>query len=451
MTDELRQIAKRIAQAGGRAFLVGGSVRDMVLGVEPKDFDVEVFDLDLDTLIAVLEPFGRVDTVGRSFGVVKLTTAESDFDFSQPRIDSKFGPGHTAFGVMFTDDPWEAARRRDFTINSMSIDILTGELFDFFGGQADIESRTLRATSPLFGDDPLRVLRGMQLSGRAQLTAVQETIEMCRDIVTSFFELSRERVWGEWEKWARKSVSPSFGLRFLRQTEWVGVFPHLWTLVDLGQDSKWHPEGDAWEHTCQAVDAAVEIAEREHLSDDDRLTLVFASLCHDMGKAETTTFDDDGHVRSRGHDEAGADMARSFMEFIGAPKWLVEKVVALVREHMFHVHVRQPTARSVRKLSVRVAPSSIRMLCFVMEADHSARAPLPGGIPEVCHRMMELAEAERCQEQEVQPFVMGRDLIGLGMRPGRHFGVILSALFKAQVAGVFKDKEGALSWAKEFV
>jgi len=453
MTDELVRIAQQIKIMGGRAFLVGGSVRDMVLGVKPKDWDVEVFGLDADTLVFILRQFGRVDAeVGRAFRVIKLTTETADFDFSLPRVDSKAGVAHTDVVCSDTQDQRLASSRRDFTINSMSVDILTGDLIDFFGGETDLTLRILKATSAAFSEDALRVLRGFQFAGRFDLSVTDTpTISMCQLLRSEFSALSIERVWIEWEKWAEKSTVPSSGLRFLRQVCWLSLFPELQAMVDLEQDVEWHPEGDAWEHTKQAVDAAVKIADREHLSKDDRITLVFAALCHDFGKATTTTFDDDGHVRSRGHDDAGEPLIRSFMARIGAPKWLVEKVVVLAREHMFHVHVRQPTARAIRKLSVRIAPSSIKMLCFVMETDHSARGPLPGGMPEVCRRMLELAEVEHCQEQEVQPMVMGRDLIDLGMKPGRHFGVILSALFKAQVAGVFEDKESAMAWAREFV
>ncbi|MHA2263542.1 MAG: CCA tRNA nucleotidyltransferase, partial [Candidatus Thorarchaeota archaeon] len=283
----LKQIAHEIDKMGGRAFLVGGSVRDSVMGIEPKDFDVEVFGVSPEDLVDLLRQFGKVDTVGASFGVIKLWAGGQDFDFSTPRRESKMGRGHKGFLVALDASlsPEEAAERRDFTWNALMQDIITGQIFDFFGGRADIAARIIRATSEHFMEDALRVLRGMQFSARFEMEVEPETAASCGAMFDEFDTLAVERVWAEFEKWAVKGVAPSFGLRFLEETTWISHFPEIEALLGLEQDRGWHPEGDAFEHTCQSVDIAAEIATREGLSAEDRMVIVFGALCHDFGKA----------------------------------------------------------------------------------------------------------------------------------------------------------------------
>lgn len=448
--DELRLIARIIENAGGKVFLVGGSVRDKLLGREPKDFDCEVFGLDAKTLVQILKGFGTVDVVGMSFGVIKLTTQENDFDFSLPRTESKDGKGHRGFfpRVDPTMTIEEAQARRDFTVNAMSLELSTDRLIDHFQGQRDLENRILRATTHHFAEDALRVLRGFQFAGRFEMRVDLLTAMMCESLISEFSDLSLDRIWIEWEKWATKSVKPSMGLDFLVDTTWIQLFPELESMIGLWQDATWHPEGDVWEHVRQSVDVAIEIAEREELSKKDRLVLVFAALCHDLGKVSTSEICDDGHVRSIGHDKEGIEPTRAFLKRIGTPKWLIKKVLPLVREHMFHVHTRQPSARSIRRLSTRMGKATIQELCWLMEVDHSARAPLPKGQPQHVKRMLELAEQEQCKESAVAPILMGRHLIEMGLVPGPQFGILLRAALEAQIQGDIKTLDDALEWAR---
>jgi len=196
-----------------RSYLVGGCVRDWLLGVPVADFDIEVYGIAYGDLAAVLSRHGRADSVGKSFGVVKLSHPSGQvWDFSVPRRDSKRGPGHKGFDIEFDPDlnPTEASARRDFTINSMLWDPRNGEVIDPHGGRADLRARILRHTSAAFPEDPLRVLRGMQFAGRFRLRAAPETLDLCRSIRSSFAELAVERVREEWLKWATRSM-PSRG------------------------------------------------------------------------------------------------------------------------------------------------------------------------------------------------------------------------------------------------
>src|SRR5437867_10534960 len=229
LPGELVQILQQ-TPALKQAYLVGGCVRDWLLGIANKDFDVEVFGVSYEELVEALKPWGRTDLVGRSFGVVKLTVRSGQtFDFTIPRRDSKIAPGHKGFEISFDPaiTPQEAAARRDFTINSLMYDPRRQQVLDFFGGEQDLRNRVLRHTSAAFVEDPLRVLRGMQLAARFALRADPSTIELARSIKPSYPELALERVREEWFKWASKSTLPSAGLHFLVQSGWIEHFPEL--------------------------------------------------------------------------------------------------------------------------------------------------------------------------------------------------------------------------------
>ena len=246
----------------GRPRIVGGAVRDWLLGLEPKDFDLEVAQASFADLHRVLSPLGATDVVGRSFGVIKLRLSSgTEYDIALPRRESKTGAGHRGFAV--EPDPTlsdaEAAARRDFTINALAWDPIAHALIDPHGGEADLHARRLRHTSPAFVEDPLRVLRAMQLAGRFDLTLDPATAALCRSIAPTFAELPVERIWHEWAKWAEKSAAPfgrpSAGLRALADTGWLAHFPELAALAGCPQDPEWHPEGDVFAHTGHCCDA----------------------------------------------------------------------------------------------------------------------------------------------------------------------------------------------------
>ena len=241
LPPDLRTLLDAVRRVG-RPRLVGGGVRDWLLGLEPKDFDVEVAGVDFDTLHRALTPFGATDVIGRSFGVIKVRGPDgAEYDFSLPRRESKTGAGHRGFAV--APDPGlsdaDAAARRDFTINAIAYDPFTNALIDPHGGQTDLKAHVLRHTSAAFVEDPLRVLRAFQLAARFDLTLAPETAALCRSIADTFAELPLERVWGEWEKWAVKSIKPSRGLAVLEETGWLRHFPEIAALRGTPQEPEW--------------------------------------------------------------------------------------------------------------------------------------------------------------------------------------------------------------------
>lgn len=287
---------------------MGGYVRDHLLGQPSKDVDIEVFGLSAAALENTLGEFGSVITVGRAFGVYKVKGV--DADFSLPRRDSKVAPGHRGFEVTVDQglDFAEAARRRDFTVNSIGFDPLSVSLLDPHGGVSDLNAGVLRATDPRhFAEDPLRGMRAAQFVARFELSPDPQLLQLCSAL--DLAELPGERLLDEFRKLLLKGVRPSLGLEFLQRTGLIETFPELAALVGVAQDPAWHPEGDVWTHTLMVVDEAARL--RGSANDE---ALMFAALCHDLGKAHTTEQDETGRVRSPAHDRAGVALAETFLE-----------------------------------------------------------------------------------------------------------------------------------------
>lgn len=438
-TPELRQ-----------AFLVGGCVRDALLGHPSKDFDVEVFGMDYDTLARALRRWGRTDLVGRSFGVIKLTTAAGEtHDFAIPRRDSKVAPGHKGFDIAFDPaiTPRDAAARRDFTINALLYDPRCGEVLDFFGGREDLRDRVLRHTSDAFDEDPLRVLRGMQLAARFDLRMAPATAALCRRIKDGYRELAVERVREEWFKWAARSRVPSAGLRVLVDAGWIEHFPEVAALVGTPQDPEWHPEGDVFTHTSHCLDALATLPAWQTADEASRIVYTLAVLAHDFAKPATTqTAPRNGRERivSPGHEEAGGPLAARFLERINAPLAIRERVVPLVVNHL--AHLPPPTDRSVRRLARRLAPENIHGLSIVITADHFGRPPKPRVAPAGLTALLAVAARLQVAESGPKPLLMGRHLLQLGLAPGPALGRVIDAAFEAQLEGAFTDLAGAFAW-----
>lgn len=433
-----------------RAYVVGGSVRDALLGREVKDFDLEVFGIGYGELTGALKRWGRVDVVGRSFGVAKLSMKDGEqYDFSLPRRDSKAGPGHRGFDVEV--DPEipleEASARRDFTFNALLYDPRRDEILDFHGGVADLRNRRLRHTGPAFVEDPLRVLRGMQFVGRFDLETDPETVELCRSMAGMHGELAMERVREEWWKWAAKSVAPGRGLRFLEETGWLRHYPELAGLLGVEQDAEWHPEGDAWVHTQHCLDALVTLPEWGEATETTRVVWALAVLLHDTGKATHTRRElREGRERvvSPGHDAAGGPLAEAFLGRLKPPNATVARVVPLVLNHM--VHLERCTPRAVRRLARRLEPASIRDLAVVMTADGSGRPPKPRGETAFVRELKRLAEELALEAQAPRPILLGRHLLARGMAAGPGMKTLLDRAFEAQLDGEFADLAGAERW-----
>jgi tRNA nucleotidyltransferase (CCA-adding enzyme) len=444
MTDVLG-IAERVRDAGGRALVVGGWVRDRLLGRDSKDIDVEVFGVPADRLRELLATLGRVETVGESFQVFKA----GDLDVSLPRRESKSGRGHRGFDV--SGDPTmtieEAARRRDFTINAISWDPLTNEYRDPVGGRNDLERRILRAVDhQTFGDDSLRVLRAVQFAARFELAIDPSTARLCRSIALD--DLPAERIWGEIEKllFARK---PSLGFALALDLGVIDrLFPELRALVGCEQEPEWHPEGDVWVHTLQVIDQAR--LRIDDLPRPQQLVVMLGAVTHDFGKPKTTAFLD-GRIRSIDHEEQGVEPATAFLDRLNVHSIegydVRRQVLGLVAQHLkpgMWFKVKDEVGDGAfRRLAQKV---DLELLARLAKADCLGREP--GRFN--CDAMdwfLARAQSLGVEHRPPAPILLGRHLLERGMKPGPRMGEVLKSVYEQQLDGTVTTLEEALQSA----
>ena len=458
-------IASAVRDAGGRALIVGGWVRDRLRGHPSKDIDLEVFGVPEEHLASLLHHFGRVEAVGHSFPVYKVIAKgegvvegpeprkekEEVLDVALPRHESKSGRGHKGFRVV--GDPFmsieEAARRRDFTINAISWDPLTGVYDDPFNGQADLDRRVLRAVDHrTFGEDSLRVLRAIQFAARFDLTLDDATTELCRHIRLD--DLPPERIWIEIEK-LLAADRPSIGLRLALELGVIdAILPELRPLVGCEQEPDWHPEGDVWTHTLMVVDTA-----RALNSDLDRpqlLAVMLGAVCHDLGKPSTTAVID-GRIRSMNHEEAGVEPTLSLLDRLNVHSIegldVRSQVVGLVAHHlkpgMFY-KAPQVGDGAFRRLAQKV---DLELLARLARADCLGRA---GDFD--CSAMdwfIERARALGVEHRPPPPLLLGRHVIALGLSPGPLVGEVLKQVYEKQLDGQITTIEDALEDARRIL
>jgi tRNA nucleotidyltransferase (CCA-adding enzyme) len=448
-------IARVVRDVGGRALIVGGWVRDRLIGASTglgageasKDIDVEIFGVDTARLKEILRAFGSVNAVGESFTVYKV----AGLDISLPRRESKTGRGHRGFTVSGEPDlpPQEAARRRDFTINAISWDPLTAEYIDPFDGRGDLARRILRAVdAATFGDDSLRVLRALQFAARFELAVDPGTKALCRTIPLD--DLPAERIWGEMEKLLLRARRPSIGFALALELGVVErLFPELDALVGCPQEPEWHPEGDVWVHTLLVIDEA-----RKQIDDleyPQRVAIMLGAVCHDLGKPATTAFLD-GRIRSIDHEEEGVPPATALLDRLNVHSLqgydVRREVLGIVANHlkpgMFCT--AQPPAGdgAFRRLAQKV---DLELLARVARADCEGRG---GGFD--CSAMDWFVQHARelgVQHAPPDPLVKGRHLIELGVTPGPALGDVLREVYERQLDGTVADFDAAFALARE--
>jgi len=443
------ETCRDLDQLGGTAYLVGGAVRDLMLGVAPKDFDIEVYGISESALIKALSNWGKTEVVGKQFGVIKLWRDHLEIDVALPRRERKTVPGHRGFDVEADPSlsPETASLRRDFTINAMMFDPINMTQLDFHQGTQHLRLGILKHVSPAFAEDPLRVLRAMQFAARFKLKLDSETAALCHKLRHEAETLPASRIWIEWQKWCHAD-HPSYGLQVLRDSDWVTLYPELEAMIDCPQDRRWHPEGDVWVHTLQVVDQAADIAKRYNWTGELREHLLLAALCHDLGKPACTFTDNHGVIRSPGHSHEGVADSHRFLKKIFTPKRVPQTILPIVQEHMTHMH-GDPTPRAVRHLAHRLMPATIRLWEALVEADASGRAPAPVSRPALA--WLQQAEEIESHLNEPTPIITGNMLIDLGKSPGPELGKILRASYKAQLNGEFNDQPSAKSWIREYL
>jgi len=453
--QQVIELALACRQIGGRAMLVGGCVRDEMLGVEPAEHDIEVYGIQPVRLRELLDSFGPVDAVGEAFTVYKLGQG---IDVTLPRREKKTGPGHKGFVI--EGDPemsfGEASRRRDFTVNAMLKDPLTEEVVDPFDGEADLKRNLLRAVSAeTFPEDSLRVLRAAQFVSRYSFEIESTTAELCRGIALD--DLPKERIWGEMEKLLIRGENPFLGLKAVYDLDIARkIFPELQSLVGVPQEYDWHPEGNVDVHTMLVVQEARKLI--DDLSHPKKVTVMLGAVCHDFGKPPTTEFRE-GRIRSLAHDEAGVVPTEEFLDRLGIHTIggydVRSQVVALVRFHLKpgEFYKSKPGDGAFRRLARKVEAD---LLYRVAKADSLGRNA--EWVPREKWFGSEAQEwfIERVRELEVEnsapkPILMGRHLIELGLSPSPKFKKILEQVYELQLDGKISDLDSAVVEAKRFM
>lgn len=482
LSSAMKNILEELVQHGWTGLVVGGAVRDAVTGQIPKDIDVEVYGPNFNDLAAVLKKHGHVlggaaddisgnTVIGKAFGVIKFRDDEgNDYDFSLPRRDSKTGDGHTGFDIQVDPNmtPQEAASRRDFTFNSLAYNPLTNELHDYFNGQEDLQNRILRATDmEKFGEDPLRVLRGMQFAARMGLTVEPKTAKLSQKLASEIPNLyksrenpngiSRERVTEEFMKLATKGKYPGSAIQYLQDTGWVKYFPQVEAIIDVPQEFEWHPEGPVHIHTAHVMNAAAEIADRRGLKGDDRAVAIFAALGHDFAKAFTTEQREKGgkmRWTAHGHEEAGGPVVKEFLKSIGVKDGIVQRVVPLVTKHLNHINYKQENipVSNVRNLAHELYPSTIEDLVDLIEADHSGRPPLPKALPEQARWLLDAARSDGVHNQKPAQILTGKHVLPWFQgKTGPHVGKAVKEAYDAYLKGKYTTPEEAEAWLRSYM
>ena len=435
MQDQNRQMAQRIAgmvaRQGGRVFYVGGLVRDKLLGRENKDVDIEVHGVTPEALEGILDSLGERTQMGASFGVYGLK--HYDLDIAMPRREQATGSGHRDFAVFV--DPFlgtqKAAQRRDFTMNALMEDVLTGEIVDHFGGQEDLTRGIVRHVNDVtFAEDPLRVLRAAQFAARFGFSVAEETISLCARM--DLTALAGERILGELEKALLKAPRPSVFFEVLRQMGQLGCwFPEVEALIGIPQEPQFHPEGDVWNHTMLVLDQAAKLREQAK----EPLGLMLAALCHDLGK-QMAIQNDHGRIRALGHEEAGLPLTEAFLSRITQEKKLHRYVANMVELHMRpNIMAAQ---RSSRKSFCKLFDRSLcpEDLILLAKADALGRLIRQDYTPTEVYLQEKL---NAFHEIMSRPYVQGADLIAAGFAPGKDFSEALAYAHKMRLAGVKKE------------
>lgn len=457
---ELYCLGKLLRDEGATAYLVGGAVRDIVFDLcDPKDYDVEVHGISKENLQLFLEENGDVKETGKRFGVFKFRPSwapDNEYDVAVPRLENKTGVGHRGVDVEHPENIslLDAAIRRDFTMNSMYANLLTGDVIDLFGGARDFQNVILAETSAVkFSEDPVRPLRAAMFCARYLLYVSQSLVHAMRGCIAEFPSVSKEEVWNYWKK-ILSSEFPGAGLDVLHLAGFIEKFyPELFAMIGCVQDECRHPEGDVFQHTMKTMNAmAMILGLDDRQATDDDIVMMLAAMLHDVAKPKCTKVapsqfcPEEDIVTSHGHDDCRTEV-ESMLRRIGAPESMFDKVVALCENHMFTVHAGEtPTTRAVRRLARKLGSVglSVNMLACLIDADMSGRdlgfdGSRSRGLRSVAGKCNATLSAPK-------PILQGRHLIERGLQPGKQFSVILKKALEAQDDGAFMDFAGAQEW-----
>ena len=473
LTARFRDKALFVRLFGRDVYAVGGFVRDLVMGKPSEEVDILIARHSLDDIIQKIGPCGRVDLVGKSFGIIKFTTDGKTYDIALPRKDmAKAQPTRRHQDILVDFDPGlpieKDLERRDFRCNSLALRLRDGALIDPFGGLADIRAGRLRLTNPeAFPDDPLRVLRVARFASALRFKVDPEIYEVAKEI--DLLGLSIERINEELFKILLLSERPGVGLEELFKLGALRqLFPELYRLTLSIQDAIFHPEKDAaghhtvWRHTQLAVDQARALADSLGLAREKKLCLLLAALYHDVGKPATAQWE---YKRGRmvitnnGHDILSERITRKVFARFRIFTWngypLRKTVPVLIRTHHRLAELwqnrREVTKKAFNRLAAEVG-GEIELLIDLDAADRAGRRErLVEGLDGQGKWLLRKFEELNVSRETIAPLIMGRDLIKLGVAPGPAMGKVLNRLYRLQLDNAYETKARGLKAAERLV
>ncbi|MFR7561109.1 MAG: CCA tRNA nucleotidyltransferase [Lachnospira pectinoschiza] len=440
------QIAKKVKEVGGIAYFVGGYVRDSILDIPNKDIDIEIHGIKPEILKNILSELGDIQTIGNAFGIYNLKGY--DLDIALPRKERCIGTGHKDFEVYV--DPYigthAAARRRDFTINALMKNILTGEIIDEFNGLNDLKNHIIRhVDSSTFREDSLRVLRACQFAARFNFKIASETINLCKTMDLS--TMPKERIAGELSKALLKAKKPSVFFNSLYECEQTKWFKEVYALKGIKQDSEYHPEGDVYMHTMSVLDQAGGLFPTGIDNPDRYLPFMLSALCHDFGKVNTTEINSKGRLCALNHEITGIPIANDFLGRIYNNKGFIKYVDNMIKYHM-KAHScfnnRSKTKTTNLMFDKLLYPKDFILLVYADSTGHDLdnldnrqfnmfleKAMTESGF--LTDRYLDYGK--RISESHIT----AEDLINIGLKPSPLFKIILDKAWDMHLKGIKKE------------
>lgn len=413
----LDNIFDKLQKNGATPMIVGGYVRDYCLNLGSKksnfskDIDIEVYNVNsFEKLESILKEFGSVNSVGKSFGVCKLRINNLNLDFTLPRIDNKTSSGHTGFNISVQSnlDFKTASSRRDFTINAIGYNTTDKKIVDPYNGRIDLKNRLLRAVNiNTFSEDPLRVLRAIQLSARFNLSVDKELFRLCKNMIKKgvIDELPKERIFEEIKKLLLKADKPSIGFNLLKE---FGALEYFFELKLLTSNE--------WEHLLVSID---ELAKHRTANTKTNTVLMLAALCYSFNSTSAT----------------------SFIEKLTNDKSLLKRVLPLTEVKILHSYNDAELFRLATKVSIKE---------FVV-LNKAIYINLNNELYNVCNDVQKRATELNILNKKATPILRGRDILALGLTPSKDFSKILNLAYEAQMNGEFTSKNQAVKWLKGYL
>ena len=421
----------RLIDAGHTTYFAGGCVRDTLLGIEPKDYDIATSA----TPAEVQNLFPKSNAIGAHFGVILVKANGFPFEIATFRHDGSYKDGRHPESVSFTT-PEDDASRRDFTVNGLFQNPQSGEIIDFVNGQQDLKAQCLRAIgnpTERFQEDALRLMRAIRFASTLGFQIEPATWSAICENSDLLAKISAERIRDEFTT-IITSKHRARGFDLLTESGLMKhIVPEVYDLIGCEQPPQWHPEGDVYTHTRIMFDM---------LADEPSAELALAVLLHDIGKPATYSYDQaDDRIRFNGHDRVGTEMADTILHRLKYSNHTIDEVCAMVANHMNFMNVQHMRTAKVKRFMARPTYGDEMEL-------HRVDCASSNGFTDN-YEFLRAKEQQFAAEPLIPPqLITGKDLIELGLSPGPQFTEILNTIQTEQLEGRLTNKEEAIDYLR---